>query len=34
MQKLLEQRWTPVGVMLPDEPFAPEVMARLTRNWR
>jgi hypothetical protein len=31
MQELLEQRWTPVGVMLPDEPFAPEVMARLIR---
>lgn len=25
MQELLEQRWTPVGVTLPDEPFAPEV---------
>ena len=31
MQELLEQRWTPVGVTLPDEPFAPEVMARLIR---
>jgi DNA transposition AAA+ family ATPase len=31
MQKLLEQRWTPVGVTLPDEPFAPEVVARLIR---
>jgi hypothetical protein len=30
MQELLEQRWTPVGVTLPDEAFAPEVMARLT----
>jgi len=31
LQELLEQRWTPVGVTLPDEPFAPEVMARLIR---
>jgi hypothetical protein len=31
MQELLEQRWTPVGVTLPDEPFTPEVMARLIR---
>jgi hypothetical protein len=31
MQELLEQRWTPHGVMLPDEPFAPEVTARLIR---
>jgi AAA domain len=31
MQELLEQRWTPIGVTLPDEPFAPEVMARLIR---
>jgi hypothetical protein len=31
MQELLEQRWTPVGVTLPDAPFAPEVMARLIR---
>jgi hypothetical protein len=28
MQELLEQRRTPVGVTLPDEPFTPEVMAR------
>lgn len=31
MQNLLERRWTPVGVTLPDEPLAPEVMARLIR---
>jgi DNA transposition AAA+ family ATPase len=31
MQKLLERHWTPVGVTLPEEPFAPEVMARLIR---
>jgi Cdc6-like AAA superfamily ATPase len=31
MQELLEQRWTPVGVTLPDEPFTPEVIARLIR---
>jgi DNA transposition AAA+ family ATPase len=31
MQELLERRWAPVGVTLPDEPFAPEVMAWLIR---
>jgi len=31
MQKLLERHWTPVGVTLPEEPFAPEVMARVLR---
>jgi hypothetical protein len=31
MQELLERHWTPVGVTLPDEPFAPEVTARLIR---
>lgn len=25
MQELLERRWTPVGVSLPDEPLVPEV---------
>jgi hypothetical protein len=31
MQELLDRRWTPVGVSLPDEPLAPEVIARLIR---
>jgi AAA domain len=31
MRELLEKRWTPVGVTLPDQPFAPEVIARLIR---
>jgi hypothetical protein len=31
MQKLLERHWAPLGVTLPKEPFAPEVMARLIR---
>jgi len=31
MRELLDRHWTPVGVMLPDEPFAPEVIARLIR---
>jgi DNA transposition AAA+ family ATPase len=31
MQGLLEQRWTPAGVTLPDEPLTPEVIARLIR---
>jgi hypothetical protein len=31
MQELLEQRWAPVGVTLPDEVFAPEVIASLIR---
>jgi hypothetical protein len=29
--RLLERPWTPIGVTLPEEPFAPEVMARLIR---
>lgn len=31
LQQLLVRRWTPVGVTLPEEPFDPEVMARLVR---
>ena len=31
MQELLEQHWTPAGVKLPNEPFSPEVLARLIR---
>ena len=31
MQKLLERHWTPFGVALPDQPWEPEVMARLIR---
>ena len=31
MRELLDRHWTPVGVTLPDEPFAPEVIARLIR---
>jgi DNA transposition AAA+ family ATPase len=31
VQELLEQRWTPVGVTLPDEELIPEVMASLIR---
>jgi hypothetical protein len=31
MQELLEQRWGPVGVTLPDEVLAPEVIASLIR---
>jgi DNA transposition AAA+ family ATPase len=31
MQKPLERHWAPLGVTLPKEPFAPEVMARLIR---
>jgi hypothetical protein len=31
MQKLLEQRWTPVGVTLPNEPLGPEVISKLIR---
>jgi len=31
MQKLRERHLTPVGLTLPEEPFAPEVMARLIR---
>lgn len=27
----MQKHWTPVGVTLPGEPFAPEVMARLIR---
>jgi hypothetical protein len=29
--RLLKRPWTPIGVTLPEEPFAPEVMARLIR---
>jgi hypothetical protein len=29
MQKLLEQRWTPIGGTLSDEPLTPQVVARL-----
>ena len=29
--KLLEQRWTPAGVTLPEEVLAPEVIASLAR---
>jgi DNA transposition AAA+ family ATPase len=31
MQELLEKRWTPAGVTLPDEPLIPEVVASLIR---
>jgi hypothetical protein len=31
MQQLLEQRWTPPDVQLPDHPLAPEVIARIIR---
>ena len=31
MQELLERRWTPAGVTLPDEELIPEVMASLIR---
>ena len=31
MQELLEKRWTPVGVTLPDEQLVPEVIASLIR---
>jgi hypothetical protein len=31
MHELLERRWVPVGVTLPDEPLLPEVIARLIR---
>lgn len=31
MQKLLEQRWIPVGVTLPNEPLGPEVISKLIR---
>ena len=31
MQKLLERRWTPVGVSLPSEQLLPEVIAKLIR---
>jgi hypothetical protein len=31
MQGLLEQRWTPLGVKLRNEPLSPEVIARLIR---
>jgi hypothetical protein len=31
MQELLEKRWTPAGVTLPDEQLVPEVIASLIR---
>jgi len=31
MQALPEQRWALAGVLLPDSPFTPEVVARLVR---
>lgn len=31
LTKLLEQRWTPAGVALPDEMLAPDVIASLVR---
>ena len=31
MQELLEQRWTPTGVTLPDEKLVPEVIASVIR---
>ena len=31
MQKLLQQRWTPAGVKLPNEQLLPEVVAKLIR---
>jgi hypothetical protein len=31
MQSLLEQRWTPIGVNLPETSFTPEVIARIIR---
>ncbi|MEA2259067.1 MAG: hypothetical protein QOJ51_1892 [Acidobacteriaceae bacterium] len=31
MHELLERRWVPIGVTLPDEPLLPEVIARLIR---
>jgi hypothetical protein len=31
VQELLEQRWTPAGVTLPDEQLIPEVIASVTR---
>jgi DNA transposition AAA+ family ATPase len=31
MHELLERRWIPVGVTLPDEPLLPEVIAKLIR---
>jgi DNA transposition AAA+ family ATPase len=31
MQKLLDQRWTPTGVTFPDQPLAPDVIAKLIR---
>lgn len=32
MQELLERRWVPVGVKLPDEVLAPDVIASLIRR--
>ncbi|MEA2262663.1 MAG: N-terminal domain [Acidobacteriaceae bacterium] len=34
MQELLEQRWDPVGVTLPDERLLPEVVGRLNDLYR
>ena len=31
MQELLEQRWVPVGVALPDEVLAPDIIASFIR---
>ena len=31
VQELLEKRWTPAGVVLPNEPLVPEVIASLIR---
>jgi hypothetical protein len=31
VQQLLEKRWTPAGVTLPDEQLVPEVVASLIR---
>jgi hypothetical protein len=31
MQELLDRRWTPAGVTLPEEPLIPEVIASLIR---
>jgi hypothetical protein len=31
MHELLEKRWTPAGVTLPDEPQIPDVIASLIR---
>jgi hypothetical protein len=31
MQSLLERRWTPIGINLPETSFTPKVIARLIR---